>query len=75
MLQKTCRDFAEAELKPIAAELDREHKFPAEQVINNVIYSVFVFKQSDTSDSNLTNKWQLSFTWNYRSDSFNLPIE
>lgn len=32
MLQKTCRDFVEAELKPIAAELDREHKFPAEQV-------------------------------------------
>nr|XP_023017723.1 short-chain specific acyl-CoA dehydrogenase, mitochondrial-like [Leptinotarsa decemlineata] len=32
MLQKTCRDFAEVELKPIAAELDREHKFPAEQI-------------------------------------------
>lgn len=33
MIQKTCRDFAEAELKPVAAQLDREHKFPAEQVI------------------------------------------
>ncbi|CAG0917854.1 unnamed protein product [Notodromas monacha] len=32
MLQKTCRDFAEGELKPIAAELDKLHKFPAEQV-------------------------------------------
>lgn len=32
MLKKTCRDFAEAELKPVAAQLDREHKFPAEQV-------------------------------------------
>ncbi|CAG9824630.1 unnamed protein product [Phaedon cochleariae] len=32
MLQKTCRDFAESELKPIAAQLDREHKFPAEQI-------------------------------------------
>ena len=32
MLQKTCRDFAEGELKPIAAKLDQEHLFPAEQV-------------------------------------------
>ncbi|XP_065334178.1 short-chain specific acyl-CoA dehydrogenase, mitochondrial [Cloeon dipterum] len=32
MLQKTCRDFAEGELKPIAAKLDREHLFPKEQV-------------------------------------------
>lgn len=32
ILQKTCRDFAEAELKPFAAQLDREHKFPADQV-------------------------------------------
>lgn len=34
MLQKTCRDFVEAELKPFAAQLDKEHKFPAEQVNN-----------------------------------------
>jgi butyryl-CoA dehydrogenase len=33
MLQKTCRDFAEAELKPIAAKLDREHLYPKEQVL------------------------------------------
>lgn len=32
LLQKTCRDFAEKELKPIASQLDREHKFPKEQV-------------------------------------------
>lgn len=32
MLQQTCRDFAENELKPIAAKLDREHLFPAEQI-------------------------------------------
>ncbi|XP_044737716.1 short-chain specific acyl-CoA dehydrogenase, mitochondrial [Chrysoperla carnea] len=32
MLQKTCRDFADNELKPIAAKLDREHLFPAEQI-------------------------------------------
>lgn len=32
MLQKTCRDFAEAELKPVAAKIDREHLYPKEQI-------------------------------------------
>ncbi|KAG5891722.1 hypothetical protein JTB14_000325 [Gonioctena quinquepunctata] len=32
MLQKTCRDFAEVELKPIASQLDKDHKFPSEQI-------------------------------------------
>ncbi|XP_008485119.1 short-chain specific acyl-CoA dehydrogenase, mitochondrial-like [Diaphorina citri] len=32
MLQKTCRDFAQQELKPIAAKLDKEHLFPADQI-------------------------------------------
>ncbi|KAK3083992.1 hypothetical protein FSP39_006396 [Pinctada imbricata] len=32
MLQKTCRDFADNELIPIAAKLDKEHIFPAEQI-------------------------------------------
>ncbi|XP_042697592.1 short-chain specific acyl-CoA dehydrogenase, mitochondrial isoform X3 [Chrysemys picta bellii] len=32
MLRQTCRDFAEKELVPIAAQLDKEHRFPAEQV-------------------------------------------
>lgn len=32
MLQKTCRDFAEGELKPIAAKIDREHLYPMEQI-------------------------------------------
>lgn len=32
MLQKTCRDFADNELKPIAAKIDREHMYPKEQV-------------------------------------------
>ena len=32
MLRQTCRDFAQQQLKPIAAELDREHRFPAEQI-------------------------------------------
>ncbi|XP_044253378.1 short-chain specific acyl-CoA dehydrogenase, mitochondrial-like [Tribolium madens] len=32
MIQKTCREFAERELKPIAAQLDREHKFPEKQI-------------------------------------------
>lgn len=32
MLQKTCRDFAEGELKPIAVKTDREHLYPEEQI-------------------------------------------
>lgn len=32
MLQKTCRDFAEQELKPIAAKTDKEHLYPAKQI-------------------------------------------
>ncbi|CAK6440434.1 unnamed protein product, partial [Pipistrellus nathusii] len=31
MLRQTCRDFAEKELFPIAAEIDKEHRFPAAQ--------------------------------------------
>lgn len=32
MLQKTCRDFAEGELKPIAADIDKNHRYPTEQI-------------------------------------------
>lgn len=32
MLHKTCRDFADNELKPNAAKFDREHLYPAEQI-------------------------------------------
>ena len=32
MLRQTCRDFAEKELKPIAGSLDKDHKYPLEQV-------------------------------------------
>lgn len=32
MLRKTCRDFAEGELKPNAAECDKKHVFPEKQV-------------------------------------------
>lgn len=32
MLRQTCRDFAEKELVPIAAQVDKEHLFPAAQV-------------------------------------------
>ena len=39
MLQKTCRDFAEGELKPIAGKLDKEHLYPAQQV-NNLLSGV-----------------------------------
>lgn len=32
MLHKTCRDFADTELKPLAAKFDREHLYPKEQI-------------------------------------------
>ncbi|XP_050521767.1 short-chain specific acyl-CoA dehydrogenase, mitochondrial [Daktulosphaira vitifoliae] len=32
LLYKTCRDFAEGELKPNAAKFDREHLFPEKQI-------------------------------------------
>lgn len=32
LLYKTCRDFAEGELKPIAAKVDKDHLFPEKQV-------------------------------------------
>ena len=32
MLRQTCREFADKELIPVAAQLDREHRFPAAQV-------------------------------------------
>jgi len=32
MLRQTCRDFADQQLRPIAGDLDREHRFPAEQI-------------------------------------------
>ncbi|XP_063368664.1 short-chain specific acyl-CoA dehydrogenase, mitochondrial [Cydia amplana] len=32
MLQKTCRDFAEGELKPNAAKYDREHLYPGDAI-------------------------------------------
>lgn len=35
LLHKTCRDFAEGELKPIAAKTDREKMYPNKQVGEN----------------------------------------
>ncbi len=32
MLRKTCRDFAEKELKPVAALLDQKHQYPTEAI-------------------------------------------
>src|SRR3954466_16194661 len=32
LLQQTVRDFAEQEVRPVAEELDREHRFPYEIV-------------------------------------------
>ncbi|PWA26848.1 hypothetical protein CCH79_00001277, partial [Gambusia affinis] len=32
LLRQTCRDFADRELAPIAAKLDKEHAYPAKQI-------------------------------------------
>lgn len=32
ILRQTCRDYADRELAPIAAKLDKEHSYPAKQV-------------------------------------------
>ncbi|XP_051973576.1 short-chain specific acyl-CoA dehydrogenase, mitochondrial-like [Xyrauchen texanus] len=32
MMRQTCRDYAQKELAPIAAQLDKDHTFPAKQV-------------------------------------------
>lgn len=32
MLRQTCRDFVEAQIKPVAGELDQTHRYPAELV-------------------------------------------
>lgn len=37
MLHKTVRDFAESELKPLAAKFDKEHLYPKDQVCFNII--------------------------------------
>lgn len=52
MLHKTCRDFAEAELKPLAAKFDKEHLYPTDQasllkVLRN--NSLYVFKVNSAS--------------------------
>lgn len=35
MLRKTCRDFADKELKPVAGELDKTHRYPTELVCSS----------------------------------------
>ena len=40
LLRKTCRDFAEGELKPNAAKFDKEHLFPKDQVSLTSLRSV-----------------------------------
>lgn len=36
MLRKTCRDYADEVLKPIAGDIDRNHRYPAEQVCDAI---------------------------------------
>ena len=40
MLQKTCREFAEKELQPLAGKFDKEHLFPKEQVWIKFIFII-----------------------------------
>ena len=42
MLRKSVRDFVDKELKPIAAKLDKEHLYPAEQVSSYIIHVLLV---------------------------------
>ena len=35
LIQSTVRDFARAEIAPVAEELDREHRFPYEIVASS----------------------------------------
>lgn len=42
MLYDTCREFAEGELKPIAAKVDKEHLFPEKQVCGIIIIIDFL---------------------------------
>jgi hypothetical protein len=37
MLRKTCVDFANNELKPIAGIVDKEHRYPREQVCCEIL--------------------------------------
>lgn len=32
MISQTCKEYADAELSPIAGDLDKEHKYPADQI-------------------------------------------
>ena len=40
MLQQMCRDFADAQLKPIAGELDRDHRYPAEIIAQSTRHRI-----------------------------------
>lgn len=45
LLKKTCRDFAEGELKPNAARFDKEHLYPKEQVPTNFAVHPYEFTE------------------------------
>lgn len=44
MLRQTMRDFADNELVPIAAKLDKEGKYPKDQVCKTNIYYYYTAK-------------------------------
>lgn len=49
LLRQTCRDFADRELNPIAAKLDKEHVYPAKQVHTHTQLHTLMFWQWFTS--------------------------
>ena len=46
MLKGTCREFVEKELKPIAADLDKNETYPTEMVIANQFHSLEVISHN-----------------------------
>lgn len=64
MLQKTCREFADKELQPLAGKHDKEHLYPKEQVR---MYFIFKSKIAKVVQNLLFNI-NCSFLFDYRNE-------
>ena len=40
MLKEMCKNFSDAQLKPIAGELDQQHRYPAEQIAESARHAL-----------------------------------
>jgi butyryl-CoA dehydrogenase len=47
MIQKTYREFAEKEIKPLAAEIDEQERFPKESIKKMADMGLSLAKESD----------------------------